>query len=53
MARNFKDTNNARHIDRRVHFLKNCDNCKIHRIEWFEGGMHLADISNNIFDRMI
>ena len=39
------DTNNTRHISRRVHFLRIEKKCKMHKIEWCEGGMHLSDIS--------
>ena len=32
MANNGKDTNNTRHISRRVHFVRNGENCKMHKI---------------------
>ena len=44
MANNGRDTKHTRHIARRMHFLRNGEKCKIHKIEWCEGGMQLADI---------
>ena len=34
MANNGKDTKHKRHISRRVHFVRNGDICKIHKIDW-------------------
>ena len=45
MANNGKDTNNTRHIARRVHLLRNGENCKMCKIDWCEGGMQLVDIA--------
>ena len=45
MANSFKDTKLTRHISRIVHFLRNVENCKIHNMEWCEGGLQLADIA--------
>ena len=45
MAKNGKDTNHTRHIARRVHFVRNGEKCKIHKIDWCEGGIQLADIA--------
>ena len=45
MAKNGKDTKNTRHIERRMHFVRNREKCKMHKIYWCEGGLHLADIS--------
>ena len=44
MANNGRDTKHTRHIARRMHFLKNGEKCKMHKIEWCEGGLQLADI---------
>ena len=46
MANNVKDTKHTRYIARRMHFVRNGEKCKIHRIDWCEGGLQLADISN-------
>ena len=47
MAKNGKDTKHTRHISRRMHFLRNGEKCKMHKIYWCEGRLHLADISTN------
>ena len=44
MAKNSKDTKHTRHISRRMHFLRNLEKCKMHKIDWCEGGLQLADI---------
>ena len=44
MANNGKDTKHTRHIARRIHFVRNGENCKMHKIEWCEGGLQLADM---------
>ena len=44
MVKNGKDTKHTRHISRRMHFVRNGDKCKMHKIDWCEGGMQLADI---------
>ena len=36
-----------RQISRRVHFVRNGDKLKLHKIDWCEGGMKLADIQTN------
>ena len=51
MANNGNDIKHTRHISRRVHFVRNGENCKIHKIDWCEGGMQLSDIpTKNIGD---
>ena len=45
MAKNGKDTKHTRHIARRMHFVRNGEKCKIHKIDWCEGGLQLADIA--------
>ena len=47
MASNDKDIKNTCHISRRVCFVRNCENCKMHKIDWCEGGLQLAYISTN------
>ena len=44
MAKNGRDTKHTRHIARRMHFVSNGEKCKMHKIEWCEGGLQLADI---------
>ena len=44
MAKNGKDTKHTRHISRRIHFVRNGEKCKMHKIDWCEGGLQLADI---------
>ena len=44
MAKNGKDTKHTIHIPRRIHFLRNGEKCKMNKIDWFEGGLQLADI---------
>ena len=44
MANYGKDTNHTIHIYRRVHFLRNGENCIMHNIYWCEGGIKLADV---------
>ena len=45
MAKNGKDTKHTRHIARRMHFVSNGEKCKMHKIDWCEGGIKLSDIS--------
>ena len=44
MAKNGKDTKHTRHIASRMHFVRNGEKCKMHKIDWCEGGLKLADI---------
>ena len=44
MANNGKDTKHTRHISRRIHFVRNGEKCKMHKIDWLERGLQLADI---------
>ena len=51
MNKNGKDTQHTRHISRIVHFVKNGEKCKMHKIDWCEGSMQLSDIvTNNVGD---
>ena len=44
MAKNGNDTKHTRHISSRIHFLRNGEKCKMHKIDWCEVGLQLADI---------
>ena len=44
LAKNGKDTKHTRHIARRMHFVRNGENCKMHKTNWCEGGLQLVDI---------
>ena len=44
MAKNGRDTKQTRHIAIRMNFVRNGEKCKMHKIDWCEGGMQLADI---------
>ena len=44
MTNNGKDTKYTRHIARRGHFVRNCEKCKMYKIDWCEGGLQLVDI---------
>ena len=39
-----KDTKHTRQIARRMHFVSNEEKCKMHKIDWCEGGLQLAYI---------
>ena len=45
MANNGKDTKQTRHISRRIHFVRNGEKFNMHKIDWCEGGLQLADIA--------
>ena len=47
MASNGKDAKHTRHISRRMHFLRNGEKCKMHKIDWCEVVLQLADIDTN------
>ena len=44
MANSGRDTKHTRHISRRMHLVRNVEKCKMHKIDWCEGGLQLADI---------
>ena len=44
MAKNGRDTKHTGHISRRMHFVRNGEKCKMQKIDWFVGGLQLADI---------
>ena len=43
-ANNGKDTKHTRHYARGMHFVRNGENFKMHKIDSCEGGLQLADI---------
>ena len=43
MAKIGKDTKHTRHIARKVNVLRNSEKCKMHNINWHEGGLQLAE----------
>ena len=45
LDKNGKDTKHTRQIDRRVHFVRNGEKCKMQKIDKCEGGLQLADIA--------
>ena len=45
MTNNGKEDNRKRQIDRRVHFVRNGEKWTMHKIDWCEGGMQLANIA--------
>ena len=49
MAKNGKDTKHTRHIARRMSFVRNGEKFKMHKIDWCEGGLQLADIGTKHF----
>ena len=54
MAKNGKNTKHTRHISRRVHFVCNGENRKIHKVGWCEEGLQLADIATkNVGDNYL
>ena len=44
MAKNGKNAKHTRHIARRINFVRNGEKCKMHKIDWCEGGLQLAEI---------
>ena len=44
MAKNVKDIKHTRHIARRMHFVRNGEKFKMHKIDWCEVGLQLVDI---------
>ena len=45
MADNGTYTKHTRKISRRMHFLRNGEKCKMHKIDWCEVGLQLVDIA--------
>ena len=44
MDKNGRDTKHTRNISRRMHFVRNGEKCKMHKIDWCEGGLQLEEI---------
>ena len=54
VAKNGKDTKHTRHIVRRIHLVRNGEKCKMHKIDWCEGGLKFSDIAtNNVGERAL
>ena len=47
MANNGRYTKHTRHIARIIHFVRNGEKCKMHKIDWCEGGLKLSYIGTN------
>ena len=45
ISKNGKNTKHTRHISRRMDLVRNGEKCKMHKIDWCEGGMQLSYIS--------
>ena len=45
MANNVKDTIYIRHIARRMHFLRNGEKCKMHKMDLCEGGLQFSSLT--------
>ena len=45
MAKNGKYAKHTIHISRKMYFVRNGEKCKMHKIDWCEEGLQLADIS--------
>ena len=45
IAKNGKDTKHTRHIARIMHFVRNGEKFKMHKIYWREGGLQLENIA--------
>ena len=45
MAKNGKDSKHTRRIARRIRFVGNGEKCKMHKIDWCQGGLQLAYIT--------
>ena len=44
MDKDAMDTKHTRHIARRMYVVRNGEKWKMHKIDWCEGGLQLADI---------
>ena len=43
--KNGKEANYTSHIASRMHFVRNGEKCKMHNIDWCEGGLKLVDVA--------
>ena len=48
MAKSSKDTKQARHITKIIHFVINGEECNMQNTVWFEVDMQLSDILTKI-----
>ena len=53
MAKNVKDTKHTRHIDRILNFVRIGKKCKMHQIEWCEGGLHNTAIKYGLINLFV
>ena len=51
MAKNGKDTKHTSHNENKVHFVRIDKNCKMHKIDWCQGGLQLADTATKNIDQ--
>ena len=49
MAKNSKDTKHTMPSTRRMHFVRNVEKCKMHKIDYCEGVLQLTDIATDNF----
>ena len=47
IAKNGTYTKHTRQISRRMNSVRNGEKYKMHKIDWYEGGLQLADIGTN------
>ena len=47
MNKNGNDTKHTIHTANIMHFVRNGEKCKMHKVDWCEGGLKLADIGTN------
>ena len=50
MDKNGNNIKHTRKIARRVYLMRNVENCKMKKNEWYEGGMQLEDIVTKNFE---
>ena len=48
-ANSGNNTKHTRHISRRMNFVSNGETFKMHKIDWFEGGLQLSYIATKNF----
>ena len=49
MVNNGRDTKQTRNIARIMHLVRNGEKCKMHKIDWCEGGLQFSDIATKNF----
>ena len=45
MVKNGKYNKHTRHITRRMNFVRNGEQCKMHNIDWCEGGLKFSYVA--------